>query len=133
VLDNPAEHVILDVTISKEPLGPAIAQGDGQWLDVIKWAVYATIQAEEFGITSANLSEFLTSENPDIRRFLGVEGELGQGLVLPNDFAQKIIAGVGNYGEIYTRNLGPETPFNLDRGLNDLWTSGGLLYAPPYR
>jgi general L-amino acid transport system substrate-binding protein len=133
VLPNPDEHVILDVTISKEPLGPAIAQGDSQWFDVVRWAVYATIQAEEFGITSQNLNEFLNSENPDIRRFLGVEGELGQGLGVANDFTQKIIQSVGNYGEIYNRNLGPDTPFNLDRGLNALWTDGGLMYAPPLR
>jgi general L-amino acid transport system substrate-binding protein len=133
VLPNPDEHVILDITISKEPLGPAIAQGDSQWYDVVRWSVYATIQAEEFGITSQNLNEFLNSENPDIRRFLGVEGELGQGLGVTNDFTQKIIQGVGNYGEIYNRNLGPDTPFNLDRGLNALWTDGGLMYAPPMR
>ena len=133
VLPNPDEHVILDVTISKEPLGPAVAQGDSQWFDVVKWSVYATIQAEEFGINSTNLQQFLNSENPDIRRFLGTEGELGQGLGLTNDFTQKIIQGVGNYGEIYSRNLGPDTPFNLDRGLNKLWTEGGLLYSPPFR
>jgi general L-amino acid transport system substrate-binding protein len=133
VMPTPDDHVILDVTISKEPLGPAVVQGDSQWLDVIKWSVYVTVQAEEFGITSQNLSEFLSSENPDIRRFLGVDGELGAGLGLSNDFAQKIIQSVGNYGEIYNRSLGPDTPFNLDRGLNDLWTNGGLLYSPPLR
>jgi general L-amino acid transport system substrate-binding protein len=133
VLPNPAEHVILDATISKEPLGPAVAQGDSQWLDVVRWSVFATIQAEEFGITSQNVGDFLNSENPDIRRFLGTEGELGQGLGLTNDFAVKIIQNVGNYGEIYTRNLGPDTPFKLDRGLNKLWTEGGLMYSPPLR
>jgi general L-amino acid transport system substrate-binding protein len=133
VLPTPDDHVIMDVTISKEPLGPAVAQGDSQWLDVIKWSVFATVQAEEFGITTQNLNEFLSSENPDIRRFLGVEGELGAGLGLSNDFAQKIIQSVGNYGEIYNRSLGPDTPFNLERGLNDLWTNGGLLYSPPLR
>lgn len=132
-MQNPDDHVILDVVLSKEPLGPAVAQGDSQWVDVVRWAIYATIQAEELGITSANIGEFLASENPDIRRTLGVEGELGAGLGLPNDFAAKIIQSVGNYGEIYDRNLGPDTSFNLDRGPNSLWTNGGLMYAPPFR
>jgi general L-amino acid transport system substrate-binding protein len=110
-----------------------VAQGDSQWRDVVSWAVYTTVAAEEFGITTANLQEFVASENPDIRRFLGSEGELGAGLGLSNDFAQKIIGGVGNYGEIYNRNLGPDTPFNLDRGPNNIWTEGGLMYAPPFR
>jgi general L-amino acid transport system substrate-binding protein len=132
-MQNPDDHVILEVVMSKEPLGPAVVQGDSQWLDVVRWSVYATIQAEELGITSANVQEFLTSENPDIRRTLGVEGELGTGLGLPNDFAVKIIEAVGNYGEIYDRNLGPDTRFNLDRGPNSLWTGGGLMYAPPFR
>lgn len=133
VLSNPDEHEILDIVISKEPLGPAVAQGDSQWRDVVTWAVYATIQAEEFGITSENVQEALNSESPDVRRFLGVEGELGQGLGLSNDFVVQIIEGVGNYGEIYARNLGPDTPFNLDRGPNALWTEGGLMYSPPFR
>jgi general L-amino acid transport system substrate-binding protein len=132
-LQAPDDHQILDVVISKEPLGPAVAQGDSQWRDVVSWAVYTTVAAEEFGITTANLQEFVASENPDIRRFLGSEGELGAGLGLSNDFAQKIIGGVGNYGEIYNRNLGPDTPFNLDRGPNNIWTEGGLMYAPPFR
>ncbi|MBP1464402.1 amino acid ABC transporter substrate-binding protein [Candidatus Chloroploca sp. M-50] len=129
----PADHKILDVTMSKEPLGPSVLQGDAQWADAINWVVLATIQAEEFGITSENIGDFLTSDNPDIRRFLGVEGELGQGIGLPNDFAARIISSVGNYEEIYNRNLGPETPFNLPRGQNALYTDGGLLYSPPFR
>ncbi|MFO7167069.1 MAG: amino acid ABC transporter substrate-binding protein [Chloroflexota bacterium] len=132
-MQNPDEHVILDVVISKEPLGPAVAQGDSQWRDVVTWAVYATIAAEEFGINSGNVQEFLSSENPDIRRFLGVEGDLGPGIGLDPDFTVNIIEGVGNYGEIYDRNLGPNTPFNLERGPNALWTEGGLMYAPPFR
>lgn len=132
-LSDPDEHVILDETLSKEPLGPAVKNNDSAWFDVVKWVVFATIQAEEFGITSQNVDEFKNSDNPDIRRFLGVEGELGKGLGLSNDFAYRVIKHVGNYGEIYDRNLGPNTPFKLDRGLNELWTNGGLLYAPPFR
>jgi general L-amino acid transport system substrate-binding protein len=132
-LSDPEAHVILDVTLSKEPLGPAVAQGDSQWLDVIEWSVFATIQAEEFGITSENIDEFTGSENPNILRFLGAEGDLGSGLGLENDFAVQIVSQVGNYGEIYNRNLGPETPFDLPRGQNSVWTEGGLLYSPPFR
>jgi general L-amino acid transport system substrate-binding protein len=133
LLTNPAEHKILDVTMSKEPLGPSVLQGDAQWADAVTWIVFATIQAEEFGITSENIAEFESTDNPDIRRFLGLEGELGAGIGLPNDFAARVIRNVGNYEEIYNRNLGPETPFNLPRGQNALYTEGGLLYSPPFR
>lgn len=132
-MQNPDEHTILNVVISKEPLAPAVVQGDSQWRDVIDWVVFATIQAEEFGIDSTNIDTFLETESPDIRRFLGIEGDLGVGLGLENDFAVRIIGQVGNYAEIYDRNLGPDTVFNLDRGPNALWTQGGLLYAPPFR
>lgn len=133
-LTNPEDHIILDATMSKEPLGPSVLQGDAEWADVVRWVVYATFQAEEFGITSENMeADFMASENPDIRRFLGTEGELGAALGLENDFVQRVIRGVGNYAEIYDRNLGPETPFNLPRGLNTLYTEGGLLYSPPFR
>ncbi|MDQ7028273.1 MAG: transporter substrate-binding domain-containing protein [Ardenticatenia bacterium] len=133
LLQDPEAHVILDATLSKEPLGPAVLQGDPIWHDVVMWTVFATIQAEEFGITSENVDDFLNSEDPGIRRFLGLEGELGENLGLTNDFAYRVIKNVGNYGEIYDRNLGPGTPFELPRGLNDLWTRGGLLYSPPFR
>lgn len=132
-LANPDEHVILEEVFSKEPLGPAVAQGDSQWRDVISWAVYATIQAEEFGISSENIGDFTASEDPNIRRLLGAEGDLGAGAGLSNDFAVQIIEQVGNYGEIYNRSLGPDTPFNLDRGQNALWSDDGLMYAPPFR
>lgn len=132
-LAEPDAHIILDAVLSKEPLAPAVAQNDSRWTDVVVWSVFATFQAEEFGITSANVDTFLDSENPDIRRFLGVEGEVGAGFGLENDFAYSIVKNVGNYGEIYDRNLGPDTPFDLARGPNDLWTNGGLLYAPPFR
>ncbi|RRR75407.1 MAG: transporter substrate-binding domain-containing protein [Candidatus Viridilinea halotolerans] len=131
--NDPTEHMILDVTMSKEPLGPSVLQGDAQWADAVTWIVFATFEAEELGITSANIDTFLASEEPTIRRFVGAEGELGQGIGLPNDFAARVIRHVGNYEEIYNRNLGPDTPFNLPRGQNALYTDGGLLYSPPFR
>jgi general L-amino acid transport system substrate-binding protein len=130
VLKNFADHVILDLVMSKEPLAPAVAQGDEKWGDVVHWVVYGLIQAEELGITSENVDSFLTSEDPVVRRLLGVEGELGSKLGLSNDFVYRAIKLVGNYGEIYDRNLGP---YNLARGQNNLWTNGGLLYAIPMR
>jgi general L-amino acid transport system substrate-binding protein len=132
-LAEPDAHVILDVTMSKEPLGPAVLQGDSQWADVVRWVVNGVIQAEEFGITSENVDEMLGTDDPEIARFLGIEPGLGEGLGLADDFMVKVIGAVGNYGEIYDRNLGPETPFNLPRGPNRLWTDDGLLYSPPFR
>jgi len=130
VLKNFADHVILDVVMSKEPLAPAVAQGDDKWADVIHWVIYGMIQAEELGISSENVDTFLTSEDPVVRRLLGVEGELGSKLGLSNDFVYRAIKLVGNYGEVYDRNL---ATFNLARGQNELWTNGGLMYAPPMR
>lgn len=130
VLKNFADHIILDVVMSKEPLGPAVAQGDDKWGDAIHWVVYGMIQAEELGITSANVDSFLTSADPVVRRLLGVEGELGAKLGLSNDFIYRAIKLVGNYGEVFEKNLGP---FGLARGQNDLWTKGGLMYSPPFR
>ncbi|SDZ43137.1 general L-amino acid transport system substrate-binding protein [Evansella caseinilytica] len=132
-LANPDDHFILPEVISKEPLAPVVNSSDAIWYDIVKWVVYATIQAEEFGITSSNIDDFMDSENPEIRRFLGLEGELGEELGLDNDFVVNIIKQVGNYGEIYERHLGPDTIFNLERGVNSLWTDGGLLYSPPFR
>lgn len=134
LLTTPGDHQILDVTMSKEPLGPSVLQGDVQFRDVLVWAVYATIQAEEFGISSENLAEFTSTEDPNIARFLGLDdSNLGAMLGLENDWVQNVISQVGNYGEIYNRNLGPDTPFNLPRGQNDLYSNGGLLYSPPFR
>jgi general L-amino acid transport system substrate-binding protein len=130
VLQNFEDHIILDLVMSKEPLAPAVAQGDEKWADVVHWVVYGLIQAEELGITSENVDTFLTSEDPVVRRLLGVEGELGSKLGLSNDFVYRAIKLAGNYGEIYDRNLGP---FNLARGQNELWANGGLMYAPPMR
>lgn len=132
-LPQPADHAILDLTISKEPLAPAVVNGDSKWFDVVKWSVYALINGEELGVNSQNLGQFSTSTNPEIKRFLGTEGDLGQGLGLSNDFAARVIKHVGNYSEMYDRNLGPNTPLNLPRGQNQLWNKGGLLYSPPFR
>ena len=130
VLQNFADHVILDVVMSKEPLPPPVSDGHTSWAQVVQWVVYGMIQAEELGITSANVDEFLTSEDPVVRRLLGVEGELGAMLGLSNDFIYRVIKHVGNYGEVYDRNL---STFNLARGQNELWTNGGLMYSPPFR
>jgi general L-amino acid transport system substrate-binding protein len=130
---DPGALRILDIVLSKEPLGPLSPQNDEQFAEIVRWVVYGLIQAEEFGITSANVDDFLTSTNPDIRRFLGVDGTLGATLNLPNDFMVTVIRAVGNYGEIFERHLGRDTVFGLERGINALWTNGGLLYSPPFR
>ncbi|MGF1522387.1 MAG: transporter substrate-binding domain-containing protein [Leptolyngbyaceae cyanobacterium] len=128
--EDPDAHVILDVSMSKEPLGPVTMNNDSQWFDVVKWVTYGLIQAEEFGITQDNVAEIAQStENQDIKLLLGVEGDLGSQLGLENDFMVGVIEAVGNYGEIYERNIGEDIP----RGLNRLWTDGGIMYAPPFR
>ncbi len=131
---DPGSMKILDITLSKEPLGPLSPQSDPQFADIVRWTVYGLIQAEEFGITSENVDTFLTSDSPDIQRFLGIgDNASGSHLGIANDFMVTVIKQVGNYGEIYDRNLGPETIFGLERGVNGLWTNGGLLYSPPFR
>lgn len=132
-LPNPDEHILLDVTMSKEPLGPVTINNDSAWFDVVKWTTYALIEAEELGINQANVDQMKTNENPTIKRFLGVEGDLGKGMGLSNDFAANVIKAVGNYGEVYERNLGQGSQFKLPRGQNDLWNNGGLMYSPPFR
>jgi general L-amino acid transport system substrate-binding protein len=133
-LANADDHVILPEVISKEPLGPAVRQGDDEWNDIVKWTLFAMIQAEEFGLTAANVDKTIAeSQNPDIQRFLGVIEEKGPELKLPKDFAVQIIKQVGNYGESFDRNVGPSTPLKIQRGLNALWTNGGLMYNPPFR
>lgn len=132
-LANPADHVVLPEIISKEPLGPVVRHGDDQWFDLVKWSLYAMINAEELGITSANVEEMKSSDNPEIKRLLGVEGDYGQQLGVGNDWVVSIVKGVGNYGEAFDRNVGPDTPLGIARGLNALWTKGGLQYAPPVR
>jgi general L-amino acid transport system substrate-binding protein len=135
-LKNPDDHVILGDRISREPLGPVFARDDNQWLDIVSWTVFATIYAEELRVDQKNVDRLReTSEDPRVRRLLGVEGEFGAGLGLSNDFAYQIVQQVGNYGDIYTRNLGPGTPFDLDRGPNKAWNlgAGGVLASPPFR
>jgi len=132
-LTNPADHTVLPEIISKEPLGPVVRQGDDQWFNLVKWTHFAMVNAEELGITSANADEMKNSDNPAIKRVLGVEGEFGAALGVGNDWAYNIIKQVGNYAETFNRNVGPDTPLAISRGTNDLWSKGGLQYAPPIR
>jgi len=127
---NPDEHVVLPEVISKEPIGPWVRQGDDQWFDLVRWTLFALINAEELGVTQENVSEMLKSQNPEIRRLLGQEGKLGEALGLTNDWVARIVRHVGNYGESFDRNLGK---IGVPRGANNLWTKGGLQYAPPIR
>ena len=129
VLKDPEAHIILDATISKEPLGPVTVHGDNRWNDVVSWVVYATFFAEEHGITKANAGTFET-QNPEIQRFLGKTGDVGEKLGISNAWALQVVTAVGNYGEIFERNL---MPLGLPRGVNKPWTQGGLLYAMPFR
>ena len=130
---DPENHIILPEIISKEPLGPATRQGDDQWSDIVTWVLNATITAEEKGITQANVDKMKSSKDPEVLRLLGVEGSQGKELGLSNDWAYNIIKSVGNYGEIFERNIGAKTPIGVQRGLNALWTKGGLQYSPPFR
>ena len=134
LLTVPEDHVIMDETISKEPLGPVVRHGDDQWFDIVQWTVFATFFAEEQGITSANADDIMASTvNPSEKKFFGTEGELGAFLGLEADWAYNIVSQVGNFEEIYNRNLGPDTLTYIPRGLNSLYTNGGLLYAPAWR
>ena len=130
---DPDAHVILPEIISKEPLGPATRHGDDQWSDIVTWVLNATVTAEEKGVTSANVDDMMGSNDPEVLRLLGVEGNLGGMFGLNADWAYQIIKQVGNYGEIFERNIGVNTPIGLPRGLNALWTDGGLQYSPPFR
>jgi len=132
-LSKPDEYVLLPERLSKEPLAPAIRGGDDEWLEIVNWTVYATIQAEELGITKENIDSFLTSEDPAIKRFLGTDPSLGEAIGLDPKFAYNIVKAVGNYGEIFERNIGKGTPVGFERGYNQPWTQGGLLYSPPFR
>jgi len=132
-LGSPDSHIILPEVISKEPLGPAVRQGDDQWFNLVKWTLYALINAEELGVKSATVDEALSSANPDIRRLVGSDGEFGQQLGLDKDWAARAVRAVGNYGEIYERNVGTGSRLSIPRGLNALWTQGGIQYAPPVR
>ena len=132
-LSGKGEHVVLPERISKEPLGPIVRHGDDQWLDLVKWSFMAMIEAEEFGITSKNVDEMLKSDDPAIKRLLGVTPGYGKAMGVDEKWVYNIIKQVGNYAESFERNVGVNTPLKLERGLNDLWTKGGLMYSIPFR
>ncbi|MDX1669912.1 MAG: amino acid ABC transporter substrate-binding protein [Limnobacter sp.] len=130
---NPEDYVVLPEVFSKEPLGPSVPDHDVAWLNVVKWTVFGMIEAEELGVSQANLQEALSGNDPALLRLLGQAENLGKPLGLPSDWMQKVISQVGNYGEVFERHLGKNSPLKLPRGLNRLWTEGGLMYAPPLR
>jgi general L-amino acid transport system substrate-binding protein len=132
-LTKPDDHTILPDVISKEPLAPVVRQRDDDWMMIVKWTLYAMINAEELGITSKNIDEALKSKKPEVMRLVGTEGSYGEDLGLTNDWAVRIIRRVGNYGEVYDRNIGSESKLHIPRGLNQLWNAGGIQYAPPIR
>jgi general L-amino acid transport system substrate-binding protein len=132
-LSAPDDHMVLPDVISKEPLGPVVRHGDDQWLDIVKWSLYAMLNAEELGISQANVGKMMTSDNPGIKRLLGTEGDVGKNLGLSADWAANIIKQVGNYAESYDRNVGPNTSLKLSRGVNANWKDGGLMYGMPAR
>lgn len=130
---DPSEQVVLPEVISKEPLGPSVRIGDAQWASIVRWTLFAMLNAEELGITSANVDSMMDSSNPAVLRFVGKEGSFGENMGLSNDWAYNIVKQVGNYAESFERHVGPDTPLGISRGLNALWTDGGLQYAPPIR
>ncbi|WP_257274464.1 amino acid ABC transporter substrate-binding protein [Endozoicomonas sp. SESOKO4] len=129
-LSKPGQAVVLPEVISKEPLGPLVRQGDDQWFNIVKWSLFAMINAEELGLSSANIDKSKSSTNPSIRRFLGIEGPKGKGMGLKDDWAYQVVKQVGNYGEVFERNIGASSPLKIERGLNAQWSQGGILYAP---
>jgi general L-amino acid transport system substrate-binding protein len=133
LLSMPDDHIILPDVISKEPLGPAIRQGDTQWLNIVKWVHFAMINAEELGVTSKNIDESMKSEKPDIKRLVGIEGNYGEKIGLTKDWAARVIRLVGNYGEVFERTVGIGSALGIPRGINQLWSTGGIQYAPPIR
>lgn len=132
-LPNPEDAVLLPEIISKEPLGPVVRQGDDGWFNIVRWSFFAMVNAEDMGVTSKNIDDMKKSENPGIRRLLGLEGIKGKSLGLSDDWAYQIIKQVGNYGEVFERNVGMDSPLKIKRGLNALWSKGGIQYAPPIR
>ncbi len=133
-LKDPNAHIVLPETISKEPLGPVVRHGDDQWFDIVKWTLYCMVEAEEYGLSSKNVDEMKSkTSNPQIKRHVGTEGDMGKSLGLPNDWCYNVVKQVGNYGESYDKNVGPETSLKLSRGVNAQWTDGGLQYAMPIR
>ena len=131
--NNPADHVILPDIISKEPLGPAVRRGDDEWFSIVKWVVFALVEAEEYGITQANVDQMKTSTDPVVQRILGTSEDTGKLLGLDKDWAYRAVKATGNYGEVFERNVGPNSALKLPRGLNNLWNKGGIMYAPPIR
>jgi len=132
-LSNPADHSVLPEVISKEPLGPMVRHGDDQWFDLVKWVLFAMIDAEELGVTQKNVDEMAKSDKPEFRRAFGADGNLGEQLGLTKDWVSRIVKAVGNYGESFDRNVGAGSKLGIARGLNQLWTKGGIQYAPPIR
>src|SRR5215472_2045282 len=132
-LANPADHVVLPEVISKEPLGPMVRHGDDQWFDIVKWVLFAMVDAEEMGVTQGNVDEMAKSDKPDLKRAFGTDGNLGEQLGLTKDWFYRIIKTVGNYGESFDRNVGSGSKLQIARGLNQLWNKGGIQYAPPIR
>jgi general L-amino acid transport system substrate-binding protein len=132
-LKDPAKAIVLPDVISKEPLGPVVSQGDDAWFNIVKWSLSAAINAEEMGITSANVDEMKKSKNPGIARLLGTDGDLGKSLGLSPEWAYNIVKQVGNYGEMFENNVGQGSPLKISRGINALWSKGGIMYAPPAR
>jgi len=130
---NPDDFILLPGIYGKDPMGPVVRQGDPQWKDIVAWTVYAMMEAEESGVTSKNVDAMKKSGDANIARLLGAKDKLGEGIGLDNEWAYRIIKQVGNYGEVFERNIGKTSPLKLDRGINDLWTKGGLLYAPPFK
>ena len=133
--ENPDDYTILPEIVSKEPLGPLVRHGDSEWFDIVKWTLYAMIAAEEYGVTQDNIEQMASAptDNPEVNRLLGTEGELGAMIGLENDWAKRAIEAVGNYGEVFAQNIGEDTAIGLARGLNAQYTDGGLIYAPPFR
>jgi general L-amino acid transport system substrate-binding protein len=132
-MSAPDDHEVLDESISKEPFGPVVRQGDDRWFNLVKWTHFALLDAEELGVTSANVESLRDSENPELRRLLGADNDFGEGLGLSKDWVVRIVKAVGNYGEIFSRNLGEGSPLKIPRGRNAQWRDGGLHYAPPVR
>jgi general L-amino acid transport system substrate-binding protein len=132
-LANPADHVVLPEVISKEPLGPMVRHGDDQWFDIVKWTLFAMVDAEEMGVTQKNFEEMAKSDKPELKRAFGTDGNFGEQLGLTKDWFSRIIKAVGNYGETYERNVGTGSKLQIARGLNQLWNKGGIQYAPPIR
>ncbi|KXO14255.1 Glutamate Aspartate periplasmic binding protein precursor GltI [Moritella sp. JT01] len=132
-LDNPNSAIVLPEIISKEPLGPVVRQGDDEWFNVVRWSLFASLEAEELGVTASNVDKQLKSTNPSVKRLLGVSGKAGENLGLKSDWAYQIIKQVGNYEEMFENNVGKNSPLNIDRGINNLWNKGGLMYAMPIR